>query len=280
METQEFDLIIAHGNCPDGFAAAWVARRWHAARGLNPEIVFALYDHAPPDVSNRDVLIADFSWPRGVLESLAAKARSLVVLDHHATARDALSGLPFCTFDMDRSGAGMTWDYFHPSEKRPWIVDYTEDADLWRFALPHSRAVRAFRDSFQRSFDEWDRFPGFNLRDVPEYGYSILRANERHVAQMCDARFWLLLDGERVPAVWAPVLFSDVREELLKREPSARMSASILLRADGKVQFGLGAREGVNAGEFAKRFGGGGHPGAAGFVSDLPTLVSWMEAPA
>jgi hypothetical protein len=90
----------------------------------------------------------------------------------------------------------------------------------------------------------------------------------------------LLLDGERVPAVWAPVLFSDVREELLKREPSARMSASILLRADGKVQFGLGAREGVNAGEFAKRFGGGGHPGAAGFVSDLPTLVSWMEAPA
>jgi hypothetical protein len=36
-------------------------------------------------------------------------------------------------FDMNRSGAGLAWDYFQPMTSRLRFIDYLEDRDLWRF---------------------------------------------------------------------------------------------------------------------------------------------------
>lgn len=49
----------------------------------------------------------------------------------------------YALFDMDRSGAGITWDFFHPGKARPALIDHVEDRDLWRFALHGTREIQS-----------------------------------------------------------------------------------------------------------------------------------------
>ena len=73
---------IYHANCPDGFAAAWVVKK-----ALENVVFFpAGYQTTPPDVTGKDVVIADFSYKRPVLLEMAAQANSILILDHHKTA--------------------------------------------------------------------------------------------------------------------------------------------------------------------------------------------------
>ena len=74
-------ICIYHGNCADGFGAAWVVRK---ALG-DIEFVGAKYQEAPPDVTGKDVVMVDFSYKRPVLLEMAEKANSILILDHHNT---------------------------------------------------------------------------------------------------------------------------------------------------------------------------------------------------
>ena len=98
-------LCIYHAFCADGFGAAWIVRR---ALGDGVEFHAASYGQEPPDVTGRDVLMVDFSYKRPVLVQMAAKAKSILILDHHKTAQADLVDLPDnvqTIFDMERSGA-------------------------------------------------------------------------------------------------------------------------------------------------------------------------------
>ena len=81
-------LCIYHGNCADGFGAAWVVRR---ALGEHVDFHAGVYQDDPPDVTDREVILVDFSYKRAVLEKMAESATNILVLDHHKTAADDLS---------------------------------------------------------------------------------------------------------------------------------------------------------------------------------------------
>jgi len=80
-------MCIYHGNCADGFGAAWVVRK---ALGDDVEFVPGVYGQEPPDVTGKDVVIVDFSYKYDVLRALAVAANSIIVLDHHKSAADDL----------------------------------------------------------------------------------------------------------------------------------------------------------------------------------------------
>ena len=140
------DLIVYHRSCPDGFCAAFIAHKRY------PEAKLLARDHGlePPyaEVKGKDVLVVDFSWrTREQNIEMASCTRSFRILDHHKTAQETLQGLDFVTFDMNRSGAGLAWDYLFGKDSinalmdyqglpRPWWVNYVEDRDLWRKQLP------------------------------------------------------------------------------------------------------------------------------------------------
>ena len=84
-------LCIYHGNCADGFGAAWVVRK---ALGDDVEFFPGVYQSEPPDVTGRDVVMVDFSYKRDVLLDMAAEADSIVIIDHHKTAQEDLVDLP------------------------------------------------------------------------------------------------------------------------------------------------------------------------------------------
>ena len=271
--------VIYHGHCYDGFTAAWAAYR---ALGKDAEYIPAKYGDAPPPLpETARVVIADFSYPRAVLEDLRQRVASLTILDHHKTAQADLDGFPGATFDMDHSGACLAWRYFHPKTHDPLFVQYIEDRDLWRFKLPHSREISAYIQSFDYSFLNWDRFhdeisnsiDGFCRGPVTE-GSAILRAKEQMVKQMAYNVTFQDWDGLRVPVANAACYFSEVGEQLCIDHPDAKFSAYYFDRRDGKRQWGLRSRGGFDVSAVAKKRGGGGHPGAAGFVENIVKDVS------
>lgn len=265
--------VIYHDHCYDGFTAAWAA---YLALGKDATYIPAKYGDAPPALPEAArVVITDFSYPRAVLESLRQRVASLAILDHHKTAQADLEGFPGATFDMDHSGAYLAWRYFHPDTEVPLLVQYIEDRDLWRFKLPHSREISAYIQSWDYSFDVWD---DFNTKiDTSRAGYfgavvegkAILRAKEQMVKQMAHNVTFQDWDGLRVPVANAACYFSEVGEQLCIDHPDAKFSAYYFDRRDGKRQWGLRSRNGFDVSAVAKKRGGGGHPGAAGFVEDL-----------
>ena len=80
-------ICIYHGNCADGFTAAWVVRK---ALGNDVEFYPGFYRESPPDVKGKDVYIVDFSYTTDIMEQITADANSVTHIDHHETAIRAM----------------------------------------------------------------------------------------------------------------------------------------------------------------------------------------------
>jgi uncharacterized protein len=257
--------VIYHGNCIDGFTAAWCCWRKF---GDAAEYIPAHYGDPAPDVTGEDVLIVDFSYPRETLIDMHAKAKSLRVIDHHKTAQADLDGLDFCLFDMERSGSGLAWDELHGSD-RPSLVDYVEDRDLWRWTLSHSKSVNAWIGSWNFDFNDWSAI-AYELEREPDAtraaGDAILRKEHRYCQEMAKQARVVKLGEHVVPVVNAPYINTSELVGLLAE--SAVFAVGWFQRGDGKYQYSLRSRGDFDVSELAKQFGGGGHRNAAGFTVD------------
>ena len=286
-------ICIYHANCADGFTAAWAVRK---ALGGAVEFIPAAYGDTPPDVTDANVVLVDFSYKRPVLEDMAKAAHTMLVLDHHETAEKDLEGLPVpimsdweahlteasgwvaseiapgvprARFSMVKSGAQLAWDFFHPLTSRPALVDYVADRDLWRFDLPHSRQIAAWLFSHRYEFGAWESCANMladrRLFSQATYeGAAILRKHDKDVAQLiADGRREMVIGGYMVPVANLPfTMASDGAGTMAEGQPFA---ACYFDKPEGRV-FSLRARHGgVNVAEIAATYGGGGHARAAGF---------------
>lgn len=260
------NYILYHGNCFDGFGAAWVAQKHFPG-----ELVPCMYGEPVPDIKGAQILLLDFSFPREAMIKLHAENEFLKVLDHHKTAQANCEGLDFCEFDMTRSGAGMTWDYFNAPVPRPLLIDVVEDRDLWRFEVAKSKELHAYITSFPKDVDVWNGLETeleFNYHECVLQGSAILRYHDQKVQEMAAFATTQPIGGFEVPVVNAPYNFaSDVCHLLLERNQFHPFAATYFYRADGTKQYSLRAHPDtkVDVSEIAKMYGGGGHKKAAGF---------------
>ncbi len=277
-------LVIYHANCYDGVTAAWVCFRAldAAFEGMTPTVEYypCNYSDPPPDVKGKDVIIVDFSFKRSILEQIRKDAKSLVILDHHKTAQDDLKDFPNAIFDMNRSGAGIAWDYFFPNTPRPDLVNYIEDRDLWKFALPFSKEINAWIQSFDINLNTWITQVSQQIKitevvgiePIVEQGESLLRLQNKLVKQICyNARLKRIGKKEEFigPYVQTSILMSEVCDYLIKNYPgNYPFSFYSFQRKDGKYQYGLRSRSDFDVSIIAKEYGGGGHKQAAGFELD------------
>lgn len=271
-------LCIYHGNCADGFGAAWVVR--HALGEANVEFFPAAYGKPAPDVTGRSVIIVDFSYPLETLQQMIEIGTSILVIDHHKTAAEALAQLPKAPssfllwmeshdqlaahFDMHRSGAGMTWDFFFPAEQRPALINHIEDRDLWQFKLEGTREVMAAVFSYPQDFATWDRLMADDINLLWMAGLAIERKQQKDIADLVASNSrYLVIGGVTVPAINLPhTMASDAGHVLSKGQPFAAIYWDT---AEGR-QFSLrSSDEGLDVGDIAKQYGGGGHRNSAGF---------------
>lgn len=284
-------LCIYHGNCADGFGAAWAVRQ-----ALGDEVEFhpGVYQSPPPDVTDRDVIMVDFSYKRPVLNDIADMARSVLILDHHKSAADDLADFPpapdtwgawleyadvtgdnaAALFDMDRSGAMIAWNFFHPGKEPPRLLEHIQDRDLWRFDLPGTREVQAALFSLPYDFEVWDDLMTYG--GIPDRfyrdGVAIERKHFKDINELLAVmQTRMTIGGHDVPVVNLPyTLSSDAGHKMAHGEPFA---ACYYRKPDG-WEFSLrSSDDGMDVSEIAKLYGGGGHRNAAGFrVSDLGDL--------
>lgn len=291
-------MCIYHGNCADGFTAAWAVRK---ALGNDVEFHPGVYGDAPPDVAGKHVVMVDFSYKRPVIESIADAAASLLILDHHKTAAEDLHGypppitrnswenhladvsgrvndgtdprLPRVVFDMDKSGARLAWEFFHPNSKVPRLVEIVEDRDLWRFALPGTREIMAAIFSYEYNFNTWqalyDRtISGEDERDLYCEGVAIERKHFKDIREfIAVAQHRMTIAGHDIPALNAPYFWSsDAGHIMAQGEPFA---ACYWETPRGRVFSLRSSENGADVSVIAKSYGGGGHRNAAGFT--MPT---------
>lgn len=268
-------LCIYHGNCSDGFGAAIAVK---TALGDAVEFYAGTHQQAPPDVENRDVIIVDFSYKREVLITMAKQAKSILILDHHVSAEKDLVDLPdnvTAIFDMNRSGAVMAWEYFHPEKAIPALLLHIQDRDLWRFELEGTREIMAAISSYSQDFALWETFIDSDLDHLRQDGRAIERKHMKDVnALISSFSYRMVIAGYDVPVLNAPGLFSsDVGHIMGKNEPFAACYWDI----EKKRIFSLRSEEkGIDVAEIAVQFGGGGHKHAAGFsvpFADLALLA-------
>lgn len=264
-------LVVYHGQCTDGFTAAWAA--WKKF-GETAEYVAA--KHPAPDsldVDGREVYLLDYCPARDLLLEYAAKAKSIRVLDHHKTSEAACSGLDFCTFDMNRSGAGIAWDFFHLGVERPGLIHYVEDRDIWRWALPSSRTVSAAILSYDiGDFEVWSRLAeriDYDLPSIIMMGNALERAANNAIDLCSKNTVSQSFAGyDNVPVVNAVGV--DLSTLLNRLSPDNGFAIGWYQRSDGTFKYSVRSRGDFDCAQFAEHFGGGGHKGAAAFVSSLP----------
>lgn len=276
-------LCIYHDHCMDGFTAAWCLNRFFLDSNEQVEFYPASYsDKSLPDVTNKDVFILDFSYDRHILLDFKAKAKSLLVLDHHKTAQEKLKGLDFCMFDMNRSGASMAWDFFFPGERRHLLVDYVEDRDLWKFKFPHSREVNTVIMYTNRDFESWDNLD-FQLE--AHFGYTItkgeqmIKVEENTINQIIETSLRVasipFLNINNIAVVNSGVLISDCLNKLCKdNKYSCAMAWS--MSNDGSIKVSLRSLDHLeDVSVIAKALGGGGHRNASAF--SIPNINKFLE---
>jgi hypothetical protein len=279
-------LVIYHSPCADGFSAAWC---FHHKDPQGYDFYPAQHGNPPPIVLGRDVYIVDFSYPADTLLMMAAEARSIHVWDHHKSAQADLEGRReelakhgvLIEFDMNRSGAGLTWDMLFPRDARPVMLNYIEDRDLWRFALPGSKAVGDYVFSNPYLFETWDTLMmATKVEDAIAGGIVLRRAKDKELAEMLPIlRGHALIAGHVVPAVNLPYVYASDAGHILCE---GQAFAAVWTQSADLVTVSLRSTDaGLDVSKIAKYYGGGGHRNAAGFrlhrVTDADVIARMFD---
>lgn len=183
LDKDEIDIVIYHYPCCDGFGSAYIVKRYYQETNNTRDIKYigVGYGSKVPNVKDKNVLICDYSYPLSVMKKIQCLARSVLIIDHHKTAQHDLKSIDdSCKiFNMDHSGAVLTWKYFYSDIEVPMMLQYIEDIDIWKKELPDNDAFSAWFNTIDTTFELYDTIctcPG-ELEKGIEIGKSFIRIN-------------------------------------------------------------------------------------------------------
>ena len=264
-EPRSIDYVIYHKGCTDGFGAAYAA--WKLL-GNQATYHAAAYGDPPPEVTGKSVAIVDFSYKNDVMKKLLKEAKQIVVIDHHKSSMEDLHDIPNTLFDMNHSGARLTWDFFHPGKEVPKFINYIEDRDLWKWELPYSKEFSVAFEMVPHKFEEYAKLEDNSVfGDTLKRGVDILEYTKTSVKRICNKAARRKFGELDVLVVNAPHWMSEIGNFL-----APHCDFSVIWYHDHvirKTKVSLRSfYEQVDVAEIAKKFGGGGHKKAAGFRLD------------
>lgn len=274
--------VFFHGNCFDGFGAAFAAWKKLGDSAKYIPVSYGKEHISDTEFNSEDeVYIVDYSVSNEEFEKLAALVSNVVVLDHHKTALERFTGLSpypdkrfkhvapgvYVDFNMDKSGALITWEYFHPDKHVPMLIKWISDRDLWQFAYSETKAIHALLTSYKMDFEVWDTL--LQIGETKPYemintGRILLSQQDQTVAMICKKVYFTNIAGYTVPIVNASSHWSEVGTKLVDMYPSHKFAGSYMEMPDGTRMYSLRS-SGFDVAAIAELFGGGGHKTAAGF---------------
>ncbi len=198
-----------------------------------------------------------------IREWMAENGRNEIKADFADLTDMQLDLAEIAIFDMKRSGAGMAWDYCFPGTERPWILAYTEDKDLWQFALHNSLEVNAALQSYPLTFEAFVELSVRTIESLVVEGATILRANRNMIDGIVKKAREVEICGYRVMSANSPIFQSEVANILAYNKPFA---AVFFVNEKGEKIYSLRSQKnGIDVSIIASYYGGGGHKHSSGF---------------
>ena len=270
IEPTSVDLVIYHADCSDGFGAAYAA--WKC---LGKKAVYHAAKHGsiPPDVTDKNVAILDFSYDNATIKGMIEEANDLIVIDHHKSAMVELHDISNTIFDMKHSGTILSWNFFHRGKEPPKFLLYIEDRDLWKWEHEYSKEFSAAFDMVPFEFEEFEKFEDSSVfDDACKRGSYILAYSKTVVKKVCEKAKPRKYDGHDVLVVNSSHWMSEIGARL-----SPDCDFAVIWYYDHEernIKVSLRAfHDHVDVSEISKKFKGGGHKKAAGFTLPGDTIL-------
>ena len=304
LDKNNIDMVFYHGNCFDGFGSAYVVwsyykkmiKKDHAdnltyfgCKFINQNEI--LSDKILSTVTDKNVIMCDFSYRLLELIKIIVLSKSFLIIDHHKTAQADLSNIYsfLKIFAMDKSGVGLTWDYFYPNEILPKFLAHIQDRDIWTNSMSDTNDFITYFYQQEMKFDTWDTY---NTNDVVdsailkgsawiEYQNIIIDRITRKASYIIQKiNNPLVRDGANdlkiVVYSNTPDLKSDIGNKLFNKIPFADFSVvwDYDIYRDKTLISLRSTDDRSDVSIIAKIFGGGGHRNASGMAYDgcQPTL--------
>jgi len=277
-------LVLYHDNCLDGLGSAAIA---YSKLGDDADYIpvqYSQYNKLQEQLKDTKyvaIYMLDFCFTHKEMIDLLNYCAHMYIFDHHEGAKGTLKLLEnyseniHTRYHVDKSGVGITWDYFYPEDELMPILAHIQDRDLWRFELDETKEI--CEALYSRLIIPWDikAWAKIIMWSLESYGYFELKqAGDilvKHKQQRVDSIIAseICEDTADYIIVNAP---SDIASELGNAiankfsKPALIWSYNSVL---GKHIFSVRSNDScsITALEIAKNNGGGGHKHAAGFTT-------------
>lgn len=293
------NLIVYHQvkpgvDCPDGICSAWITSKSfnYSKFELIGETYLNNKKYSDPSYAlpynpeKKNVYLLDFSYPRHILEMISCSAKSLTILDHHATRMADISAVAHRIlggYDENECGATFAWKYFFFDTPAPWFLKHVRRRDTgadgyYEGETPESEAVGLVISELRRdkvgkeAFSVFDRLCQMSESEVIKEGMPKIEERNLICQQIIDAavkaNYTYRIGDQLVPLVWVPQAvarhYSIIGARYCRQYQSVPF---VVLRIKGD-EFAIHLRSrkgGADVGKIAASMGGGGHVNAAGY---------------
>jgi len=217
----------------------------------------------------------DFSFKPEIMEKILKKTKNVFWIDHHKTAMEyKYSSMPAGLRSNKYSGCELTWKYFFPNKARPWAVRLIGDYDTWTLAYEHETSC--FCEGLKLHLHGptapiWNRLLSNSVSarseidDICMEGATCLKYKDNFCSNYRkNFGHEVVFEGYKACALNLATLGSAVFGSLINK-----YDLLITYVFDGrKWTYHLYSEGKIDVSEIAKAHGGGGHAGAAGFVTE------------
>lgn len=273
-------MICFHHNDMDGRCSAAIVKKWrelHRQDGSRDLFIELDYkDRVPIEKiePNELVVIVDFSFKPEIMQKVFEITGQVIWCDHHKTAAEYDYGRDIDGIrefeEKKLAGCECTWKYFFPEVEVPRIVRLIGDRDkwAWKYGEETAKANQGVKiyDTQPESKDWLHLFNYLGVIEAIKHGETCLKFRDSFCKDYCNSYgFETEFEGYKAFALGIYMFGSEAFGDKFKQYPLC-----ISFVYDGnKWTTGLYS-ETIDVGEIARKFGGGGHKGAAGFTSEMP----------
>lgn len=283
----EKKIYCMHHVDNDGYCSAAIVAKYY---GTNITFVPMQYSWKPPfDMieKNSKVIIVDFSLEsEDDWKQLMDKTDDIVWIDHHKTmsrwesVAGHLHGVRENTIKGERvSAAWLTWMYFYGNTlPMPAVVTLVDDYDVWKHALG--------METWYFQWGAYLRIHGPNdtmwqvllhgndiaLQRILDDGKIIHEYNQITFKRRVKSTSFIVdFEGYRCRCI----NYSGAGSSIFEHLPEKDYDIAVVFFYNGrKWTCSLYTEDSnVDVSEIAKKYGGGGHAGAAGFICDFPPFL-------
>jgi len=220
---------------------------------------------------NEVLIIVDFSFKPPDMSKILWKTPHIIWIDHHLTSlaykyEVELDGIR----DKAYSGCELAWRYFFPDKKMPRAVEYIGDRDKWKFdyGQTSSQFVEGLKLHPHDPKDPiWDILLGFDADNevdrIIDDGALCIKYRDNFCKDYAKSfGFETMFEGKKAYAIGLLAFGSECFGEKMKE-----YELCLSFAFDGS-QYTVGVySETVDVEEIAKKYKGGGHLHASGFIT-------------